>query len=141
MKFIAEQLDSYKVLIANRSEGSGIKIVNMETNSIALIKIYHSKTVQNRSAGYEHGYHIVRLEELARKNPMFCLFSLVDLHDKWHFLVFNTADIFDYYDRKKYDSDELQLYFSIQGNNAYELRGDEREDVTKHLENWEILGC
>jgi len=139
IEIIQNLFPDFKVEKAKRSDGSGIKIVNMETNDIRLIKLYHSKSVLNRSGGYEYGYHFVRLEELSKINPKFCLFSIIDIQGRWHFLIFNTADVFDYYEKKKYENYELQLYFSIQGDRAFELRGEEDENVTEHLENWKIL--
>ena len=147
MDKIQELYPDYYVSTASRSEGSGIKVIkgDSEPKRAVIIKFYHSKIylpnsgLTNQSGEYEHGWHIVRLDEVIGSIFDFCLFSMCGSNGRWHFFLFEPDQLGVYNDenRKKRD-DELWLNFSVQGDFAYELR-EEKNDVTEHLDNWDVL--
>ena len=139
IRILSEKFPDHKVKKALREDGSGINMVDQETNDKLTIKFYFSKMAHNRTQGYEYGYYLVRLKELARVNPKFCLFSMIDSNDELSFIVLENEEMFkSYYEREHNEDDELQLYIRIQGDSAVVSFNDGSEEVIK-LGNWDII--
>ena len=144
-----QELDpDYIVEKAKRNEGSGIKVCRYELDAkpTVIIKFYHSKIYQPDSGlvkqpdGYEHGWHIVRLNDIMNSIYDLCLFSMCDTNGKWHFFLFSPAQLGIYRDENRANAkdDELWLNFSVQGDSVYELR-EKKVDVAKHYNNWDVI--
>ena len=143
---IQELYPDYFVGTASRSEGSGIKINKGDALRPMIIKYYHSRVYRpgsglaSQPGDYEHGWHIVRINEVVGSIYDLCIFSMCDTEGKWHFFLFTPDEIGIYNDENRVNRrNELWLYFSVQGDTAYELRED-KIDVTKHLNNWNVIG-
>lgn len=139
IEILREQFPDHEVEKAKRVDGSGINMVNNETNDKLTIKFYFSKTAFNRTRGYEYGYYLVRLNSLALAKPKYCIFSMVDSNDAWSFIVLENEEIFKfYYERGENKNEELQLYIRVQDDRAFILLSDETEEVVQ-LDNWDII--
>jgi len=141
---ISEEYPDYSVERASRADGSGIRVINLETGDQYIIKYYHSKTVLNKTEGFEYGDHFIRVRELLDTYPKFCIFSLVDSSDRWYYFIYEIEELLQYHhDRSQAKNDDvMHLYFSIQSDEAFITTGRDvgRENVSKHLDNWSILG-
>ncbi|KNZ41855.1 hypothetical protein [Acetobacterium bakii] len=139
IEIITEKFPDYFAQKAKRNEGSGIKVSKSYTNRPLLIKFYHSKSFPDRSGNSEHGWHVVRIDEVLGNYVDLCMFSLVDLDGNWNYLIYDPNEIAMYNEDNRLNaSNELHLYFSVQDGKAVEVRED-TIDVTDHLNNWSII--
>jgi hypothetical protein len=137
---INNKFPDYIVERASRKEGSGIKIHSPKPNSKKpiFIKFYHSKV--HRTGDIEHGWHVVRLNDVRSTVIDFCLFSFVDSSGNWSYFLYEQDEVGMYYDehRPNSNNDILHLYFVVKNGRATEERED-KVDVTDHLNNWHVL--
>lgn len=141
MEIIEQRFPDHLVMKANRTEGSGIKILKSDISEKrpVIIKFFHSKTYEHRSKTFEHAWHTVNLEEIIGTLYDFCLFSIADSNGDWHFLIFEPAELGIFRDENRsVDSDQLHLYFVVKDGVAKEVRENE-VDVTDHLNNWDAF--
>lgn len=139
IEIINEKFPDYFAQKAKRNEGSGIKVSKTYTNRPIIIKFYHSKSFPDRSGNSEHGWHVVRIDEVLGNYVDLCMFSLVDSGGNWNFFIYDPNEICDYNDKNRPNTgNELYLYFSVQDGKAVEVREDSI-DVTDHLNNWSVI--
>lgn len=139
IKIIKSKYPDYFVEKASRKEGSGLKVHKPDSNRSLIIKFYHSKTFAHRSNDFEHGWHVVRLNDVIGTVIDFCMFSLVDSKGNWNFFIYGPDELGMYYDENRNsDNDMLHLYFVVNDDKAIEVR-ESTVDVSDHLNNWDIL--
>lgn len=139
MKIMQSKNPDYLVQKASRKEGSGIKVhkPNPNVKKPIIIKFYHSKT--HNSGEFEHGWHVVRLDDVLGTVIDYCMFSIVDSKGDWNFFIYEPDELGMYYeDNRSSDNDILHLYFVVKGGKATEVR-ENPVDVSDHLNNWDIL--
>ncbi|MCL1819241.1 MAG: hypothetical protein FWG36_01145 [Oscillospiraceae bacterium] len=142
---IQEIFPDYFPSKASRNEGSGIKLSKPDSPRPLIIKFNHSRGyplepgLSDQSGDYERGWHIVRVSEVVGSIYDLCLFSMYDSDGNWNYFLFSPDELGIYNEENRQNhGDELWLYFSVQGNHAYELR-EGKIDVTNHLNNWKLI--
>lgn len=139
MEIIQSKFPDYVVDKASRKEGSGIKVFKPDTKRPLIIKFYHSKSFEHRSGNFEHGWHVVRIDDVIGTVVDLCMFSMVDTNDNWNFFIFDPDEIGLYTEENRSsEGNVLHLYFSVKDGKAIEVR-EETIDVTDHLNNWDVL--
>ena len=139
MEIIQKRFPNYVVDKASRKEGSGIKVFKPNTKRPVIIKFYHSKSFEHRSGNFEHGWHVVRIDDVIGTVIDLCMFSLVDASGNWNFFIYEPDEIGMYNEENRSSvGNVLHLYFSLQNGKAIEVR-EETIDVTDHLNNWDVL--
>jgi hypothetical protein len=124
---------------AARLKGGGI-LVHKPDGSTQIIRYSHSKP-HSRSAdnSIKFGWYTVAIDEIMDGIYHLCLFSLVDASGKWHYFMFTPDELGMYNEtHRSTTSDTLHLYFSVQGDKAFEMR-EEKNDVTAHYNNWSAI--
>ena len=135
---IKELYPEYESEKALRIKGGGI-LVNKPGFPQKIIKFSHSRTFQHQEGWFEHGWHSVLIDEVLYGIYDLCLFSMYDSKGEWHFFLFKPDDISEYSKKNRSGGgNELHLYFSVQGGNAYELR-EKKVDVTEFYNNWDLI--
>jgi hypothetical protein len=139
MEIIQDKFPDYLVNRASRKDGSGITAHRPNESKPRIIKFYHSRTFKHSSGKYEHGWHVVRLDDVIGTIVDYCMLSMVDSNDNWYFFIFNPEELGRYKEKHRSRSGSvLHLYFSVQDGRAFEVRED-TVDVTEHLNNWGVL--
>lgn len=131
---LQKRFPDYLVRKASRKDGSGILLQLPSHKTPCKIKFSHSRVYETG-----HSWHTIRLTEIIDE-VSYCMFSVVDASDTWHFFIYGTDELKAYNKahRTVSDADILHLYFSVQGGRAIEKRED-IVDVTDHLDNWQVL--
>lgn len=139
MEIIQKKFPDYLVDKASRKEGSGIKVFKPDTKRPVIIKFYHSKSFKHRSGNFEHGWHVLRIDDVIGTVVDLCLFSMVDAGGNWNFFIYEPDEIGIYNEENRSNvGNVLHLYFSVQNDKAIEVR-EETIDVTDYLNNWNVL--
>lgn len=141
IKIIKSKYPDYFIEKASRKEGSGIKIIkpDFESKRAIIIKFFHSKTYTDNTSDIESAWHTVNLDDIIGTFIDVCMFSMVDSKGNWNFFMYEPAELGIYNEQNRSgQSNILHLYFIVKDGRATEVR-ENTIDVTKHLNNWDIL--
>ncbi len=137
IEIIQSKYPDYIVTKASKEEGNGIKVMKPNSKEPILIKFSHSKCFPHRSENFEHGWHVVRLNDVTAINLF--IFSLADSEGNLNFFIYTPDALAMYYDEYRSSENEiLHLYFVVKEGKAQEAK-ENTIDVSNHLNNWDIL--